>query len=189
MERWQASRHGPMLERILPPTVKPAHLPEPRSTGARLTVAYCVQCHYLPNPAMHDAQKWQPLVERMVWRMEGKGNMGALMQEMMGAVRAPSPRETAVLVAYLEKHAQKAIDAARYPELKLQAGQIYSIACSQCHVLPEPKRYSAREWRPVVERMERNMAWANRVVGDPALRTTPVLEREEILKFLQRHAR
>ena len=88
--RWEHSPHGAMLERILPPTVEPARLPEPRSEGARLAVTYCVQCHYLPNPAMHNAARWKPIVERMVWRMEGKGNLGELMQEMMADVRAPS---------------------------------------------------------------------------------------------------
>ena len=47
---WSQSPHGAMLERILPPSVEPRQLPEPRSEGARLAVRYCVQCHYLPNP-------------------------------------------------------------------------------------------------------------------------------------------
>ena len=80
---WAKSPHGAMLERILPPAVQPAHLPEPRSEGARLTVRYCVQCHHLPNPAMHTAARWKSVVERMVWRMRGNGNMGELMREMM----------------------------------------------------------------------------------------------------------
>ena len=44
--------HGAMLERILPPSLTPQQLPEPSSAGAQLTVAYCVQCHHLVNPAM-----------------------------------------------------------------------------------------------------------------------------------------
>jgi hypothetical protein len=39
--RWAESPHGPLLERILPPTFERAQLPEPRSRGARLTVQYC----------------------------------------------------------------------------------------------------------------------------------------------------
>jgi len=57
-QRWQESPYGPMLQRILPPGFEPAMLPEPRSRGAALTVRYCVQCHNLPNPAMHQAAKW-----------------------------------------------------------------------------------------------------------------------------------
>jgi len=33
------------------------------------------------------------------------------------------------------------------------------------------------------------MTWANTVVGVDALRTTPVLDTAEILRFLQRYAR
>src|SRR2546428_5795210 len=47
--RWAESPHGPLLERILPPTFEERQLPQPRSRGARLTVRYCVQCHNLPN--------------------------------------------------------------------------------------------------------------------------------------------
>ena len=57
-QRWESSPHGPMLERILPPTFQPSQLPEPRSPGAALTLRYCVQCHNVPNPAMHHAAKW-----------------------------------------------------------------------------------------------------------------------------------
>src|SRR5262245_4585585 len=74
-KRWEESPHGPLLERILPPTFEASQLPEPDSRGARLTVAYCVQCHNLPNPAMHDAARWRGVVARMVPRMEGKGNL------------------------------------------------------------------------------------------------------------------
>jgi hypothetical protein len=187
--RWERSPHGAMLERILPPTVAPAQLPEPNSPGARLVVAYCVQCHYLPNPAMHNAARWLSVTERMVWRMEGKGNMGQLMRDMMAEVKAPNADEQATLVRYLQKHAQHELDPKRYPDIHTQAGRRFSIACSQCHVLPDPQRHTAKEWPAVVERMQRNMAWANRVTGDAALRTSPELDTADIIHFLQRHSR
>ena len=187
--RWQQSPHGAMLERILPPAVEPQRLPEPHSEGARLAATYCVQCHYLPNPAMHKATRWKSVVERMVLRMEGKGNMGKLMQDMMAGVKAPSADERDKLTRYLQKHAQREIDPNRYPDLKSQPGQMFSIACSQCHALPDPKRHTALEWPQVVERMRRNMVWANRVVGDASLRTTPELDTAEIIRFLQRNSR
>src|SRR5262245_9955625 len=104
---WSKSPHGRMLERILPPAIEPQNLPEPSSEGARLTARYCVQCHYLPNPRMHSGGKWRPVVERMIWRMQGRGNMGEVMKEMMAGVRAPTTEEIAVLNDYLQKHAQK----------------------------------------------------------------------------------
>ena len=185
---WSLSAHGKMLERILPPSVEPRDLPEPRSDGARLTARYCVQCHYLPNPGMHTADKWNAIVVRMVWRMQGKGNLGQLMKDMMDQVEAPAEQDVATLTRYLQKHGQNEMDPA-HPALLSEPGKIYSIACTQCHSLPDPRRHTAREWPGVVERMKRHMAWHNTVVGDETLRTTPVLETSEIVRFLQRHAR
>lgn len=185
---WEQSPHGRMLERILPPSITPQQLPEPASEGARLTARYCVQCHHLPSPQMHAPARWTPLVGRMVWRMRGNGNMGALMKEMMTQVQAPSETEVAALTAYLRRHGQREI-APAHPALATKAGQMFSIACSQCHALPDPQRHSAREWPAVVERMQKHMAWANTVTGAAALRTDPVLDTAEILRLLQRHAR
>jgi hypothetical protein len=188
-KRWEASPHGPMLERILPPTYALEQLPERDSRGARLVVAYCVQCHNLPNPAMHHAQKWPPIVERMVLRMQGKGNLGSLMTEMMAGVKAPSGEETKAINAYLQRHAQKPLDPARYPEVNRPSGEAFRLACNQCHVLPDPQRYTAQEWPRVVARMQENMEWMNRVVGSKPIPGEPQLRLEEILAFLAKYAR
>jgi hypothetical protein len=185
---WAQSPHGRMLERILPPSVTPRELPEPDSEGARLTARYCVQCHHLPSPQMHTPARWPPLVERMVWRMQGRGNMGALMKDLMTQVQAPTEAELATLTAYLRRHGQREIDP-RHPALQGRAGQMFGIACSQCHALPDPQRHSAREWPAVVKRMQGHMAWANTVTGVAALRTHPELDTAEILRLLQQYAR
>jgi len=188
-QRWTQSPHGPLLERILPPTYDARQLPQRKSRGAQLTVRYCVQCHNLPNPAMHNAAKWPGIVERMVLRMEGRGNLGTLMSDMMAGVQAPTEEETRVLVAYLRKHAQKALDPQRYPEVYRPAGEAFRLACDQCHVLPDPQRHTAAEWRAVVARMQQNMEWMNRVVGSQPLPGEPQLRIDEINAFLERHAR
>lgn len=185
---WARSPHGPMLERILPPAISPRDLPEPASEGARLTVRYCVQCHHLPNPHMHSADRWHSVVERMVWRMRGNGNMGEVMKEMMAHVQAPTDSEVRALTRYLELHAQVEIEAG-HPALQTEAGQMFSIACSQCHALPDPRQHTAREWPHVVARMKKHMAWSNIVVGNPELRTVPELKTGEIVRLLQRYAR
>ena len=185
---WRESPHGPMLERILPPTVGSLDIPEPASAGARLTVRYCVQCHYLPNPAMHTADRWKSVVERMVWRMRGNGNMGPLMKDMMGRVQAPTDAEVETLTRYLEKQGQHEI-AASHPALRTERGEMFAIACSQCHALPDPRRHTAREWPAIVERMKRHMAWTNTIVGSPELRTTPELRTDDIVRLLQQYAR
>ena len=187
--RWQQSSYGAMLERILPPAIEPKQLPEPRSEGARLAITYCVRCHYLPNPAMHSAGRWESVVTRMVWRMEGAGHLGTLMQEMMADTKAPSAAVQTTLTRYLQKHAQQEIDPKQYPDLKSPQGQMFATACSQCHVLPDPGRHTALEWPQVVERMQRNMTWANRVTGDAMLRTSPELNTAEIIRFLQRNSK
>jgi hypothetical protein len=185
---WSKSPHGAMLERILPPSVEPRALPEPDSEGARLTVRYCVQCHYLPSPQMHTPERWTTTVVRMVWRMQGKGNMGSLMREMMDKVEAPTDAEVVTVTRYLQKHGQREMDPG-HPGLSSEPGKMFAIACTQCHALPDPRRHTAREWPAVVERMKRHMLWANTVVGPDELKTTPTLQTDEIVRFLQRYAR
>jgi cytochrome c2 len=188
-KRWSKSPHGPMLERILPPTFEPRQLPQPKSRGAHLVIQYCVQCHNLPNPAMHQAEKWPGIFERMVVRMRGKGNMGELMQDMMAGVEAPSVDEAETLLAYLRKQGQRPLDPSKYPAVNLPEGQSFKLACQQCHVLPDPKRHTASEWPAVVARMERNMEWINRVVGNRHPPDEPQLKIEEINSFLIKYAR
>ena len=187
-KRWQDSPHGPMLERILPPTFEPRQLPEPGSPGADLVLRYCVQCHNLPNPAMHERAKWPAVFERMVLRMRGRGNMGALMKDMMAGVSAPSVEEAETLLAYLQKHAQRPLDPIRTP-VNTPEAQSFRLACQQCHVLPDPRRHTASEWPAVVARMQQNMEWMNRVVGNRHPPDEPQLRVEEIDAYLKRYAR
>lgn len=185
---WAGSPHGAMLERIVPPSLDARELPDASSQGARLTARYCVQCHHLVNPAMHTPARWKSVVDRMVWRMRGNGNMGGLMKEMMAQVSAPSDGEVETLTRYLQKFGQSEIDP-RHPAMATRAGEMFSIACSQCHAAPDPRRHTAREWPGVVERMKRHMSWANVVVGPPELRTTPELKTDEIVALLKRYAK
>jgi len=187
-QRWEQSPHGAWLARILPPSTTPARLPEAGSRGAQLLVRYCVQCHHLPSPAMHSADKWTKVVDRMKLRMEGRGNMGSLMKNMMDSVEAPGEEETHALLAYLRRNSQKPIETRRYPDLAT-AGWTFREACSQCHALPEPTSRQPGQWRGIVERMERNMAWMNRVVGSRRGAREPQFEIEGIVAYLERNAR
>ena len=188
-KRWAESPHGAFLERILPPGFEPKMLPEPASEGARLTLRYCVQCHNLANPAMHERGKWPAIVDRMVLRMQGRGNMGVLMHEMMAGVVAPEPQETRALTDYLRKHAMRPLDPKKFPEVNAPSGMSFRLACSQCHALPDPQRYTAKDWPAVVERMHKYMAWTNRAVGSNPVPGEPQLKIEDINAFLVRHAR
>jgi len=121
--------------------------------------------------------------------MQGRGNMGTLMAEMMAGVEAPSVEEQATIIAYLQKHGQKRLDEAKYPEVNTPAGESFRLACRQCHVLPDPQRHTAAEWRVVVARMQRNMEWMNRVVGTKPVPDEPQLRIEDINAFLAKYAR
>ena len=187
--RWQTSPYGPMLERILPPGFEPRMLPEPASPGAALAVRYCVQCHNLPNPAMHQAAKWPKVLARMVARMRGHGNLGRLMKEMMGGVSAPSDAQARTLLAYLQRHGQQPLDPNKYPDVFAPENEPFRLACRQCHALPDPQRHTAAEWPAVVTRMQYNMQWMNRVVGSKPDPDEPQLRIDAITAFLARHAR
>ena len=115
--------------------------------------------------------------------------MGTLMADMMAGVKAPTDEEQRQLLAYLQKNAQAPLDAARYPEVNEPSAEAFRLACSQCHVLPDPARHTAAEWPAVVSRMERNMQWMNRVVGSKPVAGEPQLRTEEILAFLRKYAR
>ena len=81
------------------------------------------------------------------------------------------------------------LDPQRYPEVNRSSGEAFRLACNQCHVLPDPKRHTAAEWRAVVARMQENMEWMNRVVGSKPVPGEPALRVEEINAFLARYAK
>jgi hypothetical protein len=178
-----------MLERIIPPGFTPKQLPEPKSRGAQLTQRYCVQCHNLANPAMHVPERWPSVIERMVPRMEGKGNMGKLMSEMMAGVEAPSPEDKQAIVDYHRRHGMLPLDPARYPDVKSPRAESFRVACEQCHALPDPRMHTAKEWPAVTARMQKHMEWTTRVVGSQSKPGEPQLRIEDINAFLVRHAR
>jgi hypothetical protein len=76
----------------------PANLdyPEQHSPGAQVLLQKCGSCHAPPLPSAHVAKVWPSVLERMQMRMTTKGQV-ALM-----------PRETGVLLDYLQRHAAAA---------------------------------------------------------------------------------
>ncbi|MGH8727583.1 MAG: hypothetical protein ACREV9_05395 [Burkholderiales bacterium] len=187
VQQWEESEHGRMLKRILPPGPTSADLPQAGSQGAKLLERYCVQCHYLPDPRMHSPKHWPHVVDRMVRRMRGEGNLGEQMKDLMRGVEAPDDDEVAELNSYLQRHGQQPIEPARYADLDTPEGRAFSAACSQCHTLPDPKGHSAREWPEVVERMKKHLAWVG-VVSSNRTVATPRLAVDKIIEFLQRNS-
>lgn len=164
-----------MMGAQLPPGLDPERLPDPRSSGVQLLVRYCTQCHELPGPGMHTADEWPPVVDRMNRHMR-------MMKSMMHNIEAPNNDELRTLVAYLQQHAQIPIDRARYKDLSAPAGKLFEAMCSQCHVLPDPRQHTDKEWPGVVGRMTQNMKTMGKPLPDQATLET-------VIEFLKTHAK
>ena len=175
-----------MLERILPPTFDAAQLPERGSRGAQAHAALLRAVPQPANPAMHHAEKWPAIVERMVLRMEGKRQHGHADGRDdgrgEGAERGGDARRSSPTCSATRR--SRSIPQ-RYPEVNRPSGEAFRLACNQCHVLPDPQRHTAAEWRAVVARMQENMEWMNRVVGSKPVPGEPQLRVEEINAFLR----
>jgi len=165
-----------MMGNMLPLGINPASLPNPHSEGAGLLQHYCTQCHNLPGPGLHTAAEWPAVMERMATRMRMMSD-----HDMLG-IQAPSEKELATLLAYLQKHAQIPLNKATAKELDTPAGRAFSETCSQCHVLPDSGQHTAADWPAVVARMQRNMVAMDKPV--PAQSTL-----DTIVAYLQKYAK
>ena len=162
----------------LPEGVEADRLPEPDSTGARLAVRYCSQCHGVPAPTRHSAEDWVPTLRRMFARMEHMSGMGR-MRGMMGRGRgrrgggmaregrpmpmgmhgvvAPTADERLAIVDYYRSYALSAIRPVELPDGDAEVRALFRDRCSRCHALPDPAQHPPEEWPAVVERMRGNM--------------------------------
>ncbi len=160
----------------IPRGLNPDDLPEAGGHGATLLTIYCVQCHDLPNPAMHTADEWQAVLDRMENHIRGRRG------GMLSRVAMPSKRDWDDLRDYLARYGQRPFDPSGYDDLDTPAAQAFQQACSQCHAPPDPALHTAREWPRVVVRMKYNMADAGKPVPDAETL-------DLIVDFLRRHSR
>lgn len=147
-----------MMPDMLPPGIKPEDLPVPDSTGAKLLVRFCGQCHNLPSPAMHTAEQWPAIADRMFSRMSMMSGMGGMMM----SVGSPTVEERQMIVAYLKANALKTISPDVLPAPKSSGALLFKDRCSRCHPLPDPKLHTASEWPKIVEKMKANMRTMNK---------------------------
>jgi cytochrome c5 len=166
-----------MMPDMLPPGIEPQDLPDPGSPGAKLVTRYCAQCHNLPSPAMHSAEKWPQVADRMFYRMSMmSGKMGMMNVEI------PSPEEQRAIVAYLQNHGLKTLSPGALPSPESKGAALFRKSCSPCHALPDPKAHTAQEWPSIVDRMQAHMA----AMGRTAISEN---EKKDIVNFLTRNAR
>ena len=152
-KRWAESPHGPMLERILPPTFERRSCPEPSSRGAQLdaraTACSATTCQSGDASRREDGPA---IVERMVPRMEGTGNLGKLMTEMMAGVQAPSDEETRTLDRLPAQATRRSRSIrARYPR-SIARGRglpprLQPVPRAARPAAPHRRRMAARWWR------------------------------------------
>jgi len=159
-----------------PPAVSVESLPEPDSRGATLLRNYCAQCHGLPSPGLHSAEEWQPVLNRMLRRMDMMERWDRWMQ-----VRSPTREEANLLLEYLQKHSRREIGVEEIPEVDTPEALAFVEVCSQCHALPDPRQHSVDEWPAVISRMKRHMEMMGKSVpGDDVL--------SDIENYLRRNA-
>jgi cytochrome c5 len=131
----------------LPPgDIQPGELPEPSSREAALLLKYCSQCHGVPAPTTHSAVEWPSVARRMWLRMER-------LPDTLGLV-VPELGERVALVDYLIANALQVSGSTLPPGPGREA---FSLVCSRCHALPDPRAHTPQDWPAVFLRMERNM--------------------------------
>jgi hypothetical protein len=172
-----------MMGGLLPPGINPEDLPVPQSEGARLLTRFCAQCHNLPSPAMHTAEEWPVVVQRMIARMTMMARMSGIgMMRMMPQIDAPSARQQDTILSYLQNHALRSVVPDTLPSPESPEARAFQNICTQCHGLPDPTLHTAGEWPAVVERMRTNMrSMGKRVITEE--------EKKDVISYLTRNAR
>lgn len=106
--------------------------------------------------------------------MMDREGMKAMMKEMMSAQLPPG------------------IAPEDLPDPQSPGARLLTQYCAQCHDLPGPGMHTAREWPPVVERMNRRMRMMSGrgMMGGMMGRMAAPSDKElhEIVDYLQRHA-
>lgn len=164
-------------EVALPPAgLNVADLPEPGSQGAQLLGRYCAQCHALPTPMAHSATDWPSVARRMWLRMDW-------LPASLG-VKAPTLAERFTILEYLTTNGLKVSGS------NLPAGrgrEEFSLICSRCHALPDPRVHSPDDWPTVFSRMERNME-RMKVAGPSAEQASDLLLYLQTVSARPRHS-
>lgn len=185
-----------MMNRTPKIGISPDRLPDPASRGAITFARVCSQCHVLPSPKSHSAEEWEALVERMAVRMammgpwmegsEGSGGWNSddyskMMRRWMGA-KPMGNEEKWVILDYLKSHALGVLTETEILALKSKEGETFKKTCSECHDLPDPKLFAAKEWPDQLGKMKVTL----KEYDFPPLGKE---EEQDILKFLEENAK
>lgn len=141
LDRWVES------DLRLPP-ISHGSLPDRKAPGAVALVRYCTACHNLALPAMHAADDWGPILDRMHARIKEAVKRGRLSPQQL-----PSGPAVAQISDYLKKNALKAVGVADLPNGNSAGARALRARCVGCHALPDPAALTAERWSAVVQRM------------------------------------
>jgi hypothetical protein len=97
----------------------------------------------------------------------------------VAAPTAPAGRSSAIVLAmgggmmgggmmggYGPRSGYDASQRQGLPSLDSPGGRLYARTCARCHVLPDPRQHTAKQWPDVVARMERYIAQARQPLPD-----------------------
>jgi len=148
---------------------------DPAQPGADLFVKTCTQCHDLPNPKIHAATEWPPIITQMLGRLQKRKMMSVSTHPLF----VPNDQQVGQLVTYLKDHAMK--EATRSGNETSSEFILYESKCTQCHALPHPTTHTRLEWPTVIDRMREHIKerQKNSITDE---------EKSLILNFLAEHS-
>ena len=146
-------------------------IPEPESKGGSLFKKYCSQCHNLPNPVMHSAYEWPISFGRMI-------RHARTISATYKGILLPTVQEEKEIITYLQRNGLKTLPKGD-PSLNETDANYFLWFCSTCHGPPDPTLHTPKEWKSVVEKMNRNRVRT----GKPTMSKTDI---DKILKFLSK---
>jgi len=90
---------APRKKNVMPDEFAPHLLEERESSGAKMFMTVCTQCHGLVNPKLYSAQEWPAVVVRMVEKMQRKA--------LYKSITPPKNEEVDQIIAYLALYGLK----------------------------------------------------------------------------------
>lgn len=164
--------------------LKPHELPQADSPAAQLVAKYCIQCHTIPSPSIHQGNEWDRALSRMFWRMESLSRQQRSgwwpWPSSSNTVKVPTLEEQERITHYIKKHSLRR--ARTIPEPASAGAEVFKYTCSQCHVLPDISIHSADEWPRTVEKMQK---YLDKTILGPMYQE----ELDLLLPYLQRNGR
>ena len=141
-KRWETSPHGRCSSASCR---RPSTRRASGAAFARRRLPGATACNATTSqPGDAPCRKMALIVDRMVVRMEGRGNMGTLMSEMMAGVMAPTARRKPRPRRVPAKARADATGPKRYPEVNRPSGEAFRARLQPVPRAARPASATAR---------------------------------------------